>query len=351
MTIVGMASVFPDGHDLDGALGRIGAAADEAELRVTIGRALQGLAAERRARVPELAAAWSTVLLHGVAAALRLTAGTSHWTWFASGSAARGESVPYSDVETMVALDDSVGDDDKAAMLDRAADVYALLERCGIQGDANGVMASRPRFCRRAASWATGIEHWTAEPHRDRGVVMTGLMADSTGLPGPATLPGDALRTKVVTAAEGSYPVRQAMLQDATAVRASVPSRLRVFARNADSVDVKMAAIDPVVKIARWAGLSAGSGALSTQARLDDAASAGVLESGDAATLKDCFEWLLGFRWRTRAAGFAAGRPVGDVVPLSELAPQERAALRSVAREVGGVSRKLTYLASTSAFR
>ena len=26
------------------------------------------------------------------------------------------------------------------------------------------------------------------------------------------------------------------------------------------------------------------------------------------------FDWLLGFRWRTRAAGFVAGRAVGDVV-------------------------------------
>ncbi|MDT5197967.1 MAG: hypothetical protein QOH20_4721, partial [Mycobacterium sp.] len=31
--------------------------------------------------------------------------------------------------------------------------------------------------------------------------------------------------------------------------------------------------------------------------------------------------------------------------------PQERAMLRSVAREVAGIRRKLTYLASTSTFR
>ena len=58
--------------------------------------------------------------------------------------------------------------------------MHALLERCGISGDANGVLASRPRFCRRAGSWAEGIDRWTADPREDRGVVMTGLMADST---------------------------------------------------------------------------------------------------------------------------------------------------------------------------
>lgn len=39
------------------------------------------------------------------------------------------------------------------------------------------------------------------------------------------------------------------------------------------------------------------------------------------------------------------------VVPLSDMAPRERATLRGVAREVTGVGRKLGYLASTSAFR
>ena len=124
-----------------------------------------------------------------------------------------------------------------------------------------------------------------------------------------------------------------------------------MFATHADTVDLKLAAIDPVVKIARWAALSAGSDALSTLARLDDAAAANVLDADDVSSLRDCFEWLLRFRWRTRAGAFLDGRRVGRRGVAVETAPQERAMLRSVAREVAGISRKLTYLASTSAFR
>jgi CBS domain-containing protein len=105
------------------------------------------------------------------------------------------------------------------------------------------------------------------------------------------------------------------------------------------------------VKIARWAALSAGSDALSTVGRLDDAAAAKVLDADDVSSLRDCFGWLLRFRWRTRAGAFLEGRRVSDVVSLSETPPQERAMLRSVAREVSGIRRKLTYLASTSTFR
>jgi CBS domain-containing protein len=73
--------------------------------------------------------------------------------------------------------------------------------------------------------------------------------------------------------------------------------------------------------------------------------------SNDVSSLRDCFAWLLRFRWRTRAGAFLDGRRVSDVVSLSETPPQERAMLRTVAREVSGISRELTYLASTSAFR
>lgn len=335
-----------------GAVHAMDAASDEAGLRAAMGQARLALIDELAAQTPapDLAAGWSTVLRHGVAAAVRLASGTGEpqWSWFVSGSAARGEAAPGSDVETMIVVADTVSDAQKAALLTGAADVHALLERCGIQGDGNGVLASRPRFCRRASSWLDGIEHWAAEPRADRGVVMTGLMADAVEV-GPGT--GDLLRHRAVDAAHRHYPVRQAMLDDATTMRAGFPSRLRIFSRHADTVDLKLAMVDPVVKIARWAGLSAGSAAVSTLDRLDAAGAAGILDADDVATLHECFLWLTRFRWRLRAGPWLRGAPVGDVVGLAEIAPHERAVLRDVHREVVGVSRKLTFLASTSAFR
>jgi CBS domain-containing protein len=358
-----MSSQLPSGRDpnvaagaaqtIAATIGNLDAASDEPLLRAGVDAALAAVGAELRAHTPAaaLAGAWSEVLRHGVAAAVRLAGSppdTTDWTWFVSGSVARGEAAPGSDVETMVVLGDAVDDGAKTALLARAAEVHALLERCGILGDANGVLASRPRFCRRASSWAEGIDRWTADPREDRGVVMTGLMVDSTGIGGGQE---DFLRKQTVAAAASSYPVRQAILQDATSVRASIPSRLRVFAKQSDTVDLKLAAVDPVVKIARWAAISARSEALSTYERLDAAATAKVLDLDDASSLRDCFAWLVRFRWRMRAAAFLEGRRVSDVVSLSELAPQERAMLRNVAREVAGISRKLNYLASTSAYR
>lgn len=347
-----MPADTPPAHDIAAALGLIDAAADEAGLRAGVQRATQAVRTELAAqtRAPALAAGWSAVLRHGVAAAVRLTPGGGDrgWSWFVSGSVARGEAAPGSDVETMIALDDAVADAEKATLLALAADVHALLERCGIEGDGNGVLASRPRFCRRLSSWSEGIERWSADPREDRGVVMTGLLADAVGV-GPGA--GDVLRARTVAAAQRHYPVRQAMLEDATTLRAGFPSRLRIFSRHADTVDLKLAMVDPVVKIARWAGLSAGSVAVSTPERLDAAEAANILDAEDVSTLHECFIWLTRFRWRLRAGPWLQGSTVGDAVALADIAPHDRAVLRGVHREVAGISRKLTFLASTSAFR
>ena len=324
-------------------------------MRAGVDGAYDAVADELRSYTPAatLAGAWSEVLRHTVASAARLTEpdGELPWAWFVSGSVARGEAAPGSDVETMVAIDDHMDDDGKVTLLARAANVHALLERCGVRGDANGVLASRPRFCRRRASWSEGVERWSTDPREDRGVVMTGLLADSRGVLSGSELPENFLRAQTVVAAGRNSAVRQAMLQDATAFRATFPSRLRWFANQADDVDLKLVAMDPVVKIARWAALSAGSDALYTPDRLDAAAAANTLDADDVSSLRDCFNWLLRFRWRIRAGAWLRDERVSDVISLSATAPQERAMLRSVAREVSGISRKLTFLASTQSLR
>ena len=106
------------------------------------------VAAEFRAHTPAptLAAAWSEVLRHGVGAAARLTSGADapEWTWFVSGSGARGEAAPGSDVETMVALADGL---DEAAKTDAAGPCGRGARAAGAlrdPRDANGVLASRP---------------------------------------------------------------------------------------------------------------------------------------------------------------------------------------------------------------
>ena len=61
-------------------------------------------------------------------------------------------------------------------------------------------------------------------------------------------------------------------------------------------------ASDPIVKIARWGALSAGSHALSTTDRLNHAAAGSVIDTDDASTLCDCYGALSRIRWSRRTA-------------------------------------------------
>ncbi|BBY59644.1 putative nucleotidyltransferase substrate binding domain-containing protein [Mycolicibacterium sarraceniae] len=346
-----MAVELPPGADIAAAIGAIDRADGEPALRAGLDRARTLIVAESRASTPAIgnAANWSAVLRHGVAAAVRLTTAdrAMAWTWFVSGSAARGEAVPGSDVETLLALGDDVDADAKTAAQELAADVHGLLDRCDIGGDANGVLASRSRFCRRLGSWSESIVRWVDAPREDRGVVMTGIVADSGAVYSSMQISESALRTTSLAAVATTPGTLRWMLQDATAVRSTFPSRLRTFALGADTVDLKLAAIDPIVKTARWAALSAGSSALSTPGRLADAAERNILDPVDASTLDDCFQQLLRFRWQCRCAAWLSGQRPTDTVTLADLAPHQRAQLRSIAREVAGIRRKFSYLANT----
>lgn len=340
-----MSADEPPRGGIVATIAEIDAAPDEATLEAVLGRARAAVAAEwdRRATpTPALAAAWSEAMRTTVATVARLVgrAEAPAWTWFVSGAVGRGEAVPGSRLETLVSLSDDVDDAGKARALVLAADVHAVLERCGLPLDGHGVLASRSRFCRRDVSWEDGIERWAADPAADRGVVMIGLLADAWSVTEAAR--GERLRPLVIAAARRHAAARTAMLRDAASVRAGIPSRLRILATQDDRVDLEAAVIDPIVKIARWGALSAGSHALSTTDRLNHAAAGSVIDTDDASTLCDCYGALSRIRWSRRTAPWLAGGPVDDTVSMSGLAPQERATIRTVAREVGAVRRKLT---------
>ena len=340
-----MSADEPPRGGIVATIAEIDAAPDEATLQAVLGRARAAVAAEwdRRATpTPALAAAWSEAMRTTVATVARLVgrAEAPAWTWFVSGAVGRGEAVPGSRLETLVSLSDDVDDAGKARALVLAADVHAVLERCGLPLDGHGVLASRSRFCRRDVSWEDGIERWAADPAADRGVVMIGLLADAWSVTEAAR--GERLRPLVIAAARRHAAARTAMLRDAASVRAGIPSRLRILATQDDRVDLEAALIDPIVKIARWGALSAGSHALSTTDRLNHAAAGSVIGTEDASTLCDCYGALSRIRWSRRTAPWLAGGPVDDTVSMSGLAPQERATIRTVAREVGAVRRKLT---------
>ncbi|HEY5855498.1 MAG TPA: putative nucleotidyltransferase substrate binding domain-containing protein [Aldersonia sp.] len=334
--------------DFDAVIAALGGAEDDDELCAAFGTGRDAVIAALSAHLPALTLAhgWTDVVRTAVTSAARIVAGRAGtppgWHWHVSGSTGRGEALPGSDLDSLLVLDDGA---DPALVRLAAAEVHVLLERCGLPADDNGALASRARFCRTSKEWLAAIDGWSTNPRVDRGVVMLGLISDAEGLDGPGP---DGLRAELVDRLRAHPQAMTLVLQDATIERASVPSRLRIFASGEDVVDLKAALLEPIVKIARWTALRSRSTATSTTARLVDATADPDpdLSGDDAQMLLECFAILTRLRWRTRAKAWLDGSPVTDRVALSQLSPQDRATLRSVAREVAGVRRKLGYLAA-----
>ncbi|MBJ8342096.1 hypothetical protein JGU71_24720 [Antrihabitans sp. YC3-6] len=325
---------------------------DEAALVQTARGARRIVTEAQRDGMPatKLAESWSTLVRSTVASAARfgIPPSSAGWSWYVSGSTARNEALPGSDVESILVLDDPRAD--LRAAMDSAGYVHSVLDRCGLRGDDKGAVASRARFCRTAVQWTEGIDAWTNDPQLDRGVVMAGLLADARSVTGDS----DALRHSLAEVIKTRERALAAMLSDSLFVRAALPSRLRLFATRDDVVDLKAAAIEPVVSIARWAALSSGSPTLATLDRLRDASGTKFLSTDDAQVLRECYTISTRMRWHHRARLWLDAGPndsrVTDEVTLSDLPPQDRALLRGVGREISGIRRKLAYLASTSTF-
>lgn len=322
--------------------GSISRAADADELVTATARIPELVVGLWRARVAALdvSAITSVIIDATVTRAAYLLADSrpeSGSTWLSLGSIARREAMPSSDVDSALIW----ADDDperQAGALEYGNQVHALLERCGFPSDANGAVASSPRFARSESDWLRGLGGWLADPYADQGVVMVSLLADSRVAFGDNRL---ALSPAVFERL--SPEALRLLLKEAVEGKARMHSLRERLTRRANTVDIKAQGVMPIVNIARWAGLAAGCTDPSTAVRLRTAAGAGVLPHDDAAVLAESFDALAQIRLRHQCEQIDRGETPTDVAQLDSLTPLHRSLLASAVREIAGVQRKLAY--------
>ena len=106
-------------------------------------------------------------------------------------------------------------------------------------------------------------------------------------------------------------------------------------------LDIRRAAVIPIVELARWAGAAAGLVDGSTEDRLRAAAQAGVLGQSDARNLVDSFEMAVELRLAHHMEQLAAGGVPDDLLDPSVMSPLARDHLRDVFRAVTAVQKGL----------
>lgn len=255
-----------------------------------------------------------------------------------TGSLARHEMVPSSDIDCLMAWEGP--DDDERIrgwMRDLASEVLAGLVSCGIRGDLNGVRADDPRFSRSLDNWRGAILDWARDPAEQQADIYLAALADARPVSGRDVW--DPVREHTSTLLQQPQ-VRAVMGKAADGHR--VPTgfargwTIHASGERHATLDLKSSGIGPIVDLARCLAVSCGSTATSTLARLEDVYDSGLFTQEDVRDLRDAFLLLTGIRLDHQSALIRAGRPPDNALVLGDtpsLTMREiRDALRAVAR-------------------
>ncbi len=274
-------------------------------------------------------------------------------SWLALGSLGRREAVLSSDADTgLVWHGDDADPRTRSWVAELGAQVMSGLDACGLTADENGVRADRPLFARSADAWRAALEDWMTDPGREQVVIAASVLFDGRTVAGVGV--GETVLESLVPPRRDDRLVR---LLARLALAHRPPSGFRrdvVVAHDGDhrgTFDVKRGGILPIVDLARWAGIAAGSTATGTAARLRAGAAAGILSEEHARTLAEAWELLTGMRLEHQVERHRAGLPPDDHLDPAVLNPLARRYLREAFRAVITVQRRVDReLAAEQAF-
>ncbi len=266
---------------------------------------------------------------------------TDAFTWLSLGSNGRREAVLSSDVDAAVAFSDDLSDLEQLRYRSAFAEVMAVIARAGISIDTHGVTPQRAAFARTNAQWRRAGLRWLSRAGEGEGAIMGSLLVDARPIHGDPGLPE-------VTSVFGDFrrhPETVRLLLDGSlAQRARLRPMRDVLRGRRSDVDIKTAALLPVVNIARWAALAAGSAELQTTKRLRAAAGSQILPTGHAERLIEVFDVLQHLRLQYQLAALEEGRPPSDVLRRDRLSRIDRGVITEAVRQIGSVQSRMDRL-------
>lgn len=218
-----------------------------------------------------------------------------------------------------------------AALAKRLSDGLAMAGYAYCKGN---IMATNPDCRLDLPGWRARFGHWIAAPD-PQAVLDSAIFFDMHPLAGDEKLVRQ-LREAVFAQATDNR-IFLSFVARAAATTAVPLGFFRNFllhhdADEGDVLDLKRAAIAPIVDIARCHALVNGIAATGTLERLEAAAAAGSLDAEAARDLAAGFEFLCDVRFRHQAGQRARGEHLSNLLPPSELSRFDREHLRDAFR-------------------
>ncbi len=267
------------------------------------------------------------------------------YVWVAGGSQGRREQTVHSDQDNALILsDDYRAEAHDAYFAQLARFVNDGLNACGYYNCPGGIMASNAQWRQPWQVWRSYFDDWIMRVDRKAAMLATNFF-DMRAIHGDEMLYA-RLHAEVLRQAQENKIFLAYMATNALTTRPPLG-----FFRNfvlisdgdhANSFDLKLRGVLPVINLARIYALSAGIPEINTVERLKAAADALSLSEEGAANLEDAFEFIGTLRARHQARQIKLGAKPDNYVTPEELTPVERNHLKDA---FGAISALQTALA------
>jgi CBS domain-containing protein len=203
-------------------------------------------------------------------------------------------------------------------------------------------VATNPLFARSVDDWDQRLRDLLRDPGGDQSMIFISLLGDARVVGGGEWIPDPF----AAFASAPSRPVLQRLL-----LRVGLTPRPPTgFLRNVvvehsgehrGRFDIKRGGLLPIVNIARYGGVAAGSRVTGTVERLRIAGRAGILGSEIAGSLEEAFDLLTALRLDHQVAALRDDRPADDFIDPRTLNPLARRYLRDAFRTIASAQRAL----------
>jgi CBS domain-containing protein len=266
----------------------------------------------------------------------------AEFAWLSLGSHGRREGVPSSDIDSGMVWANEGEADPAPYMQAIGREVVGTLAAIGWESDTHGVTASGEISARSVIDWQRNVRHWLDHPDEDNVLMALSIILDARTVYGPDNALGALTDLRTIPDRPG---VRRFLLRLALADKPPTGFRRDIViehsGENRGSFDIKLGGLQPIIGIARYAGLSAGATSTSTIERLRAAASAGTLAEEAAQTLTECYDLFAALRLEHQVRQLEGGERPDDRLDPKALNPLTRRYLRDAFRAVASVQKAL----------
>ncbi|MBT8038793.1 MAG: cyclic nucleotide-binding/CBS domain-containing protein [Xanthomonadales bacterium] len=261
----------------------------------------------------------------------RLGTPPMHYAWVVFGSQAREEQTARTDQDNGLVLERKADEDEVEYFSHLSEFVCDGLDKLGYVYCPGNIMAMNPKWRVSLPKWKRHFDGWIDEPE-PKSVMHSSIFFDMRCVHGRRGLVEELLK-HATKRAKTNRIFRRFMAANVLAHRPPI-GFFRRFVQEDDGsqsegLNLKHRGIVPIIDLVRIRALEAGVSHPNTFRRLEEVTARGIVNKGDARSLRDALVLISRIRLAHQAEQMSMGQDPTNFVPPDELSPLMRRNLKA----------------------